>query len=276
MRGNEDQGRQADRLRVEEHFHDEWALHLKPEEVLVDESWSAATCPEHRWIRTQLGDVAGLRILDLGCGAGEAAVWFAKQGAHVTACDLSSEFLNLVSQVAALHHVDVELHRADADSLLLPEGSFDVVYAGNLLHHVDVRTTLRRISDVLKPGGVLVSWDPLAHNPVINAYRRLANGVRTPGEHPLKLSDLRLFDEFFAEVRTEFFWLTTLALFLRFFAIERVHPSAQRYWKKIITEHERLTPQYNRLEKVDSVLLKWCPWLKRYCWNVAVIARKSK
>ena len=259
----------------EEHFHDEWASSIDPATVPVDVSWAAATAPEHRWIRDKLGDLRGKKILDLGCGAGEAAVWFAKQGADVTASDLSPEFLNLVERVATLHGVRVHTHRADADHLGLPPNTFDVVYAGNVLHHVDTEQTLRTIRDVLKPGGVLVSWDPLRHNPVINVYRRMAAGVRTPDEHPLDVNDLNLFRKYFARVEAGWFWLFTLYLFLHFFLIERVHPSKERYWKKVVREHERLTPLYTRLAKLDRVVLKHFPFLRRYCWNVAVYAVKA-
>lgn len=56
---------------------------------------------------------------------------------------------------------------------------FDVAYAGNVLHHVDIAVTLGEIHPVLRPGGALVSWDPLAHNPLINIYRRMGSPVRT-------------------------------------------------------------------------------------------------
>jgi hypothetical protein len=57
----------------EQRFHDEWTASINPAEVKVNESWEAATCPEHRWIRAQLGELLDRRVLDLGCEAGEAA-----------------------------------------------------------------------------------------------------------------------------------------------------------------------------------------------------------
>jgi SAM-dependent methyltransferase len=258
----------------EQHFHDEWALSIDPKEVMVDQSWNAVTCPEHQWIRKQLGDLRGLRLLDLGCGAGEAAVWFAKQGADVVASDLSPEFLTLVERVAALHGVKVQTHQADADRLDFPDNHFDVVYAGNVLHHVDTQKTLDQIARILKPGGRLVSWDPLRHNPAINVYRRMAMGVRTEDEHPVHIKDVKTFSKWFTDVRHECFWFCTLWIFFRFFLIERVHPSKERYWKKIIKEHQRLTPIYNRWAKLDRIVLGTLPFLKRYCWNVAICATK--
>ena len=155
-------------------------------------------------------------MLDLGCGAGEAAVWFAKQGADVVASDLSSEFLELVRRVAGLHGVCVQTHHGDADRLDFPDDTFDVVYAGNLLHHVDLDQTLEQIQRVLKPGGRVVTWDPLRHNPLINVYRRMAMDVRTVDEHPLAIGDVRRFARWFIDVRDEAFWFFTLWIFVRF------------------------------------------------------------
>lgn len=258
----------------EERFHDSWSAGLHPAHVLVDASWQAETCPEHDWIRMKLGKLKGKRILDLGCGAGEAAVWFAKQGAEVVACDISAGFLDLVHRVAALHGVAVRTHKADAENFCFDPESFDAVYAGNVLHHVDIAPTLDRIRQVLKSGGKLVSWDPLIHNPLINVYRKMAKSVRTEGEHPLKMRDLGLFRQRFRSVEYECFWFLTLWIFVRFFLIERVHPGKERYWKKIIVEHQRLDPIFGRLNKLDTILKKGFPPIKRHCWNVAVCATK--
>lgn len=264
-----------DAKQAEEIFHDEWAASLAPADVMVDQSWRAATCPEHRWLWRQLGgDVRGKRVLDLGCGAGEAAVWFAKHGADVVASDLSGAFLDLVKRVAALHGTRVETHKADADHIDLPDASFDVVYAGNLLHHVDIDQALDRIHRLLKPGGVALTWDPLAHNPIINAYRRMAGDVRTVDEHPLHVRDLARFAVRFRSVRAEYFWFSALAIFLKIYFVERVHPSKARYWKKIIAEHERYDRLFRALDRVDRVVLSMFPHLRRHCWNVAIVSTK--
>ncbi|MFM7614011.1 MAG: hypothetical protein ACKO4R_07275 [Synechococcales cyanobacterium] len=69
------------------------------------------------------------------------------------------------------------------------------------------------------------------------------------------------------------FWLATLWIFLKFYFIEKVHPNTERYWKKIIAEHERLEAEYLFLEQLDRGLKK-IPFLKRYAWNIAVVATK--
>jgi hypothetical protein len=46
-----------------------------------------------------------------------------------------------------------------------------------------------------------------------------------------------------------------------------------RYWKKIIAEGARLEPTYRRLETLDR-MLKQTPFIRRFTWNIAVVATK--
>ena len=262
------------RLDQEEIFHDQWAGEVSPEEVRVRESFEAVTAPENRYILSLLGDLGGKRVLDLGCGLGEASVYFATKGALVTACDLSLGMLDITSQVAACHGVSVTLHRGAADRTGLAESSFDIVYSANLLHHVDAAAALDEIHRVLATGGIFVTWDPLGHNPIIDVYRRMAKSVRTLGEQPLRMSDLELFQTRFRDVRWRCFWLLTQAIFIRFYLWEKTHPSKERYWKKILTDAERISKFYQRLESLDHRILNAFPWLGRYCWNILVWGRK--
>src|SRR4051794_15694135 len=63
------------------------------------------------------GDLAGKRVLDLGCGAGENAVTMAGQGAHVIALDVSSAQISLGKRLAESAEVRVEWHESDAADL---------------------------------------------------------------------------------------------------------------------------------------------------------------
>ena len=261
---------------LEEEFHDEWGKAIDPETVPVIESFEACTAPENRHIMQWLGDVRSLRVLDLGCGAGEAAVYFATRGADVTAVDLSSGMLSVVSRVAERYDVKVQCVQSRAESLDLPDNAYDIVYAANMLRHVDMNPCLDEVCRVLKPDGRFVSWDPLRHNPIINIYRRMAAGVRTEDETPLHVRDVERFVERFGTVSHDCYWLASLWIFMRFFLIERIHPSKERYWKKIITAADRLEPSYRRLATIDTYLLKLCPWLRRMCWNLVVCAANPR
>jgi len=259
----------------EKEFHDEWASSIAPGDVAVISSWEGASSPECKWIYGRLGDLRGLSVLELGSGAGEGAVYFALKGAKVVATDLSPGMLKVVGKVADLHGVTVDTVVASADDLSqFEDESFDIVYGANLLHHVDIATCLDEVKRVLKPNGRAAFWDPVQHNPAINLYRRMAAAVRTPDEHPIRMSDMKLFSDRFVDVERKFFWFTALLIFLRFYLIDRIHPSADRYWKLLLTRENEIRGFISPLLRLDGILLKTFPILGWWCWNIAIIVRK--
>lgn len=261
-------------LQEEELFHDKWADSINIDEVMVDESFEACTSPENRLIIKKLGDIKGKKILDLGCGAGEASIYFAKKGAKVTATDISKGMLEVVNKVAQKHNVTVYTKQSYSHQIDFDDKTFDIVYAGNLLHHVDIEPTIKEVCRVLKNKGIFVSWDPLAHNPIINIYRQIAKEVRTEDEHPLKFIDIEVFRRHFSVVDIYTTWFFTLWIFIKFYFFDKINPNKERYWKKIIIEHNKLEPLYCPLEKLDHIILKIFPFLRRYCWNIVLISYK--
>ena len=84
------------------------------------------------------GDVSGKRVLDLGCGAGENAIAFSKQGAHVIALDVSRAQLALGRKLADAAEVRVEWHESDVcDLAFLRADSIDLAFAAGVLGEVD-------------------------------------------------------------------------------------------------------------------------------------------
>ena len=77
------------------------------------------------WMLKAIGDVSGLRVLDLGCGEGRFARMLAKGGAKVTAVDSCEEFI----EFARAHRVRDEVYVVgDIEDLReFANGSFDVV-----------------------------------------------------------------------------------------------------------------------------------------------------
>jgi SAM-dependent methyltransferase len=265
---------QEETLKKERQFHDIWASTIDVDGIKVRDYFEACTAPENRFILKQLGDITGKKLLDLGCGAGENSVYFAKKGAHCVATDYSPGMVEVALKLAETNGVKIEGYTANAMELDFPDQTFDIVYASNLLHHLpEPKTAIREMQRVLKPGGKACFWDPLKHNPVINVYRRMATKVRTEDETPLDINIVKFINSIYSSVAYDSFWLATLWIFLRFYLIEKVHPNQERYWKKIIIEQARLEPEYRRLENFDTILKK-IPWMKRFAWNLAVVATK--
>ena len=268
------EGTNMDRLKSEEKFHDDWANNEDIDSIDVVASAEVCTAPEMRYLVSQLGNLKGKKLLDVGCGLGEASVYFALQGADVTSSDLSSGMLNATEKLASRYGVTIKKHLASAENMnLSKDDKFDVIYAGNLLHHVNIQETLERIKPHLKDSGSLVTWDPLHYNPIINVYRYFATEVRTPDEHPLKLKDIKTYKKLFPNVTTNYFWLTTLVIFMLMAIAQRRNPNKERYWKVIIDESNKWEWLYKPLEKIDRFLLKIFPPLRLLCWNIVVIAK---
>jgi len=102
-----------------------------------------------------VGDVAGARVLDVGCGAGSHSVALADRGAKVTGFDKSRGLLAIARERLGER---VELHHGDlADPLPFDDGAFDVVLASLVLHYLrDWAPVLEELHRVLVPGGRLI------------------------------------------------------------------------------------------------------------------------
>ena len=252
--------------------HDEWAESIDVNTVDVEATWKGIGCPEVKWIAGRLGDLRGKRVLDLGSGLGEGAIWFASQGARVTALDISSGMLGLVHRGAERRGLTVRTVVGSATDLsVFDDASFDVVYGANMLHHVDIGACVREVHRVLAPGGIAAFWDPVKYNPAIELYRRMAAGMRTEDEHPLVRADLATLTQTFTTVEARGFWLSSLMLFARFFLIDRIHPSADRYWKLVVERQDKHRRLLSVTHAFDRLVLRVCPPLRWVCWNMAVV-----
>lgn len=259
---------------AEARFHDRWAADTDASAVAVRQAFEAPTAPENRFILRRMGDVRGKRLLDVGAGLGESSVYFAMLGAEVTAADVSPGMIEHAQELASRHGVSIRGLVCPAEALPVDPGSFDLVYAANTIHHVPDRAAMYdEVLRALKPGGWFFSWDPLAYNPAINVYRRMATAVRTPDERPLTFADFRLFASRFEGAGHREFWIAGLALFAKYYLVDGVHPNDDRYWKRVLRETPRSLRWWMPLAGVDAVLTR-VPLVRRLAWNMVMWGRK--
>ncbi len=261
-------------IRDEALFHDQWALSTGLDDRKVMECFEAPTAMENQFILRQMGPLQGKMLLDIGSGLGESSVYFALKGAHVTAVDVSPEMVRTTVELGRHYNVELEGIATPVELLDVGENRFDIVYVANTIHHVENRADLfAKINRALKPGGRFFSWDPIAYNPVIGVYRRMATEVRTIDESPLTTADLRLARQHLSNVQHREFWIAALALFLKYFLFDRLHPNADRYWKRILLETPESLRWWMPLRGIDSLLTR-IPMVRWLAWNMVMWGEK--
>jgi len=112
-----------------------------------------------------LPELAGLDILDAGCGHGWYAEHFIACGARVTGIDRSERMVDIARQRlgkrARLIHGDV------SDLTMLGDAAFDLIVSPLVLHYIeDLRRMFSEWARVLRPNGTIVFS---THNPARTA-----------------------------------------------------------------------------------------------------------
>jgi SAM-dependent methyltransferase len=97
-----------------------------------------------------------MRALDLGAGTGTLALGLARRGLHVTALDVAAPMLAEARRQAEAQRLELGFVEARAERTGLPDGSFDLVTAGQCWHWFERPAAARECRRLLAPGGHLV------------------------------------------------------------------------------------------------------------------------
>lgn len=112
---------------------------------------------------TRLNTKPGIRLLDVGCGAGQLALIAARAGAKVWGCDIATNWLESARTRATAEGLQIVFEEADAESLPYEDGQFDVV-ASLIGAMFAPRPDLvaAELTRVCRPGGVIAmaNWTP--------------------------------------------------------------------------------------------------------------------
>jgi SAM-dependent methyltransferase len=148
------------------------------------------------------GTVEGKRVLELGLGA-QAAISFAKQGAHAIGVDSSAERVGEMRRRCDEEEVKVELHESDlADIAFVRADSIDLAFSSYAFDAVeDLNRVFRQVHRVLRQDAPLVfslahpayaMIDDESEEPLLvrTSYFDHKHGEGQPGEHHRTISDL--------------------------------------------------------------------------------------
>ena len=94
----------------------------------------------------------GKRILDLGCGGGNHALWFKEQGLNVSCVDFSEKMIEMCKEKG------LNAQLMDIEDLKFEENSFDGIWAVTSLLHVPkdkISNVVDKLSSILRKKGII-------------------------------------------------------------------------------------------------------------------------
>lgn len=125
-----------------------FARYMEPGAIRILESWNIGP---------------GLRLLDVGCGAGQTAIPAARSGNHVTGVDLAANLVAYARKRAGNEGLAIRFDEGDAEDLPYTDAGFDVAISmiGAMFAPRPERVA-SELSRVIRPGGKLymANWTP--------------------------------------------------------------------------------------------------------------------
>jgi SAM-dependent methyltransferase len=198
-----------------------------------------------------LGDVAGKRVVDFGCGSGANTALLAGRGAHVWAIDISEDLLRLGQRRLAIsgRSGGATFIAGSAHDLPFPDNSIDVVFGIAILHHLDLDLVSKEIRRVLTPGGRAVFQEPVRNSAVIRFLRSLipyrAPDI-SPFERPLTDAELARFAEGFSSWSVRAFGLPHVQ-------VGPLLPLVRNYWQALYAWDRRILDRLPALARYASI-----------------------
>ena len=226
----------------------------KVDKAIQNEGWKR--------IRSITGEVSGMvesakLILDLGGGAG----WF---GIHLSSKHPNARVIS-VDIAPRLGNPEVTHIKGSALDVPIKDGQADIVGANAILHHVPdhLDKCISEISRLLKPGGLFLTQEPLANNPVASWTRGfVTTSAHEEGERPLSFETMEksIKSQGLALEKVEFFFLTSYLM---------PHLVPRLPMKGLFRKIGMF------MTKLDRKVLASFPKAKKYAAYVSIVARKN-
>ena len=107
-----------------------------------------------------IGNVTGLRVLDVGCGTGRHAVHLAQGGATMLGLEPTPEMLERAEQKAIDHNLNLDFRLGSIEDLDPNLGDFDLVLCCLVLSHIEnLESAIEKMTPHIVPGGRLIITD---------------------------------------------------------------------------------------------------------------------
>jgi SAM-dependent methyltransferase len=170
--------------------------------------WLRRRFPEELKFRV-LGNVAGKRILDVGCGDGINSVILAKLGATVTGVDLSPQSIAAARKRARVNAVEASFVCSPLETACFAPRSFDAIWCDAFLHHVpdSLQAVFSRLTSWCKPNAEFMICEPVNLWPPLRNLRLAVfpPPKGTSNERPLERDELTSLQRYLTDTQTFYF-----------------------------------------------------------------------
>lgn len=181
---------------------------------------SAKPLIDREYASSLIGTLEGKDVLDYGAGDGWNTICLAKAGARVWAIDISTAGVELIRKMAKANNVS-ESVTADVRNCYetgFSPDSFDVIYGGGILHHLDMAAAANELSRILRPDGIGVFVEPIRETYITDYIKALVLFVTrrkpaavTEDEQVLTLRTIETLKQSFRVVRCKQFIVLSAA-----------------------------------------------------------------
>ena len=199
---------------------------------------------------------ANKEILDYGCGIGKTAQEIEKYNPKkITGIDISEVSIEKARDRANNFKTISDFSVDNCENLRFKDEQFDLVYGTGILHHLDIKKSLKEIHRILKKNGNMIFIEPLGTSPLINFYRKLTPNSRSKDEHPLIKDDFQLIKNNYKELKIKYYGFFTLC----FFPLYK-NPEKSKFFKFLCL--------------IDQIFFK-IKIFRFLAWSVLIIAKKN-
>jgi SAM-dependent methyltransferase len=125
---------------------------------LTEIPWNIETPPDALVQLVESGKIPPCEVIDLGCGAGNYAIYLAYIGYNVTGVDISPTAIKIAKENAKKKKVKCNFLVADVvdDLRNVVKKTFDFAYDWEVLHHIfpeKRKKFIKNVYEILNPGG---------------------------------------------------------------------------------------------------------------------------
>ena len=123
------------------------------------------------------GIPSGGRVLEVGCGTGQATLPLARRGYEILCVELG-ENLAAVARRNLAEYPRVEVLTGAFEGTPLPEAAFDLLVSATAFHWLDPTVAYRKAARALKPGGTMaLFWNEHVHTDADKGFFEAAQQV---------------------------------------------------------------------------------------------------